>query len=272
MENKKIGFIGCGNMGNALIQGIILSEIIKAKDIIVIDKDKDKEDIIVSQLKVKKAKNLQELATSADYILLAVKPHDVSSVMEEISALDIKNKVIISIAAGVTMESINNYKKSLRVVRVMPNTPALVGEGMSAICYERMVKKEDREFITRVFESVGMVIEVDESQMNAITALSGSSPACAFMFIEAMADAGVRMGLQRETSVMIAAQAVLGSARMVLETGVHPGQLKDMVCSPAGTTIEAVYTLEKRGFRGTVMKAMGECFERAEELNEEKED
>ena len=268
--SDKVGFIGCGNMGGALIKGFVSSEQVASKDIYVTDKNKEKVELLAHEYGVASCVDAKELAKAVDFIILAVKPDMIAVVLEEVGADIIKNKILISIAAGVTIKSI---KKSIgldcRVVRVMPNTPALVGEGLSAICYGDSIKDEEKHFIKQLFKSVGKVVEIEEKHMNAITALSGSSPAYVFMFIEAMADAAVRMGITRDMAFAVAAQTVLGAAKMVLETGKHPGQLKDMVCSPSGTTIEAVYQLEKRGFRGTIMKAMGECFEKAEEMSKE---
>ncbi len=265
--NTKIGFIGCGNMGTAIVNGLVESGSIDSKNIFIIDKDKEKEKKVIQKLGVSKSKSIKELCTNVDYIVLAVKPDMVPSVLKELDFQD--SKILISIAAGITMKTIKKSAKGFRIVRVMPNTPAFVKEGMTAICCEKSIKEKEKEYINQIFNSIGKVIEIDEKYFNAVTALSGSGPAYVFVFIEAMADAAVRMGLTRETAYNLAAQTVLGSAKLVLETGKHPGQLKDMVCSPAGTTIEAIYQLEKRGFRGTVMKAIGECFEKAEEMSEE---
>jgi len=270
MLNKRIGVIGCGNMGGALIKGIVQSEQFIAENIWVLDADKKKADSLAKKYGVVARARLNDIIKFADYLILAVKPDRISEVLEKMNKDEIEDTVIISIAAGVTIESI---EKALgckcKVSRVMPNTPALIKEGMSAICYNDNISDKEITSIRKLFEFIGKVVEVDEKHMNAVTALSGSGPAYVFMFIEAMADAGVRMGLKRDVAYELAAQTVCGSAKMVMETGKHPGELKDMVCSPAGTTIEAVYQLEKRGFRGTIMKAIGEAFEKAEEMSEE---
>lgn len=268
--NKKIGFIGCGNMGGALIQGLTNSNQINYQNIFVFDKNPQKANTIVDKYNVSTKNNIQELAEASYFIILAVKPNIIPAILKELSSDSIKEKVLISIAAGITIKTIKKtIEKECRVARVMPNTPALVGEGMTAISFDNTINDEEKENIKQIFQTVGRVIEIEEKHMNAITALSGSSPAYVFIFIEAMADAAVRMGIPRNLAYNVAAQAVLGSAKMILDTGKHPGELKDMVCSPAGTTIEAVYQLEKRGFRGTIMKAMQECYEKAEELSKE---
>ena len=257
-------------MGGALIQGIISSNQINFQNVFIFDKDSNKVNSLVDKFNVSIKKNITELTQASDFVVLAVKPNIVPNILKELSLDTIKDIILISIAAGITIKTIKKtIGKDCRVVRVMPNTPALVGEGMTAISFDNTINNDEKVYINQIFETVGKVIEIEEKHMNAITALSGSSPAYVFIFIEAMADAAVKMGIPRELAYNTAAQAVLGSAKMVLKTGKHPGELKDMVCSPAGTTIEAVYQLEKRGFRGTIIKAMQECYEKAEELSEE---
>ncbi|MGE5473132.1 MAG: pyrroline-5-carboxylate reductase [Ignavibacteriales bacterium] len=270
MPNKRIGIIGCGNMGGALVKGIIKSGEVDAESILVLDEEHKKAETLSKKYGVIARARLNDVLRFADYVILAVKPSIVPEVLKKMKKDELRDTVIISIAAGVTIESIEKVLEcECKVARVMPNTPALIKESMSAICYNKNINDKEMTSIKKIFEYIGRVIEVNENQMNAVTALSGSGPAYVFMFIEAMADAGVRMGLKRDIAYELSAQTVLGSAKMVMETGKHPGELKDMVCSPAGTTIEAVYQLEKRGFRGTVMKAIGEAFEKAEEMSEE---
>jgi len=270
MLNKIIGVIGCGNMGGALIKGIVQSGEVKAENILALDDNHKKAEAISKKYGVTARARLNDLVKQADYIILAVKPDVIEGVLKKMNKDELEDTVIISIAAGVTVKTIEKALEcECKISRVMPNTPALVGEGMCAICYNDKIVEKEKTLIKKIFECAGKVIEVEEKHMNAITALSGSGPAYVFMFIEAMADAGVRMGLKRDISYKLAAHTVLGSAKMVIETEKHPGELKDMVCSPGGTTIEAVYELEKRGFRGTIMKAIGECYEKAEEMSEE---
>lgn len=265
-----IGFIGCGNMGRAMMGGIIDSEIVKAEDIYVSDLfvpslERAKEDYGVNT-----TSNNKEVAEKVDVLFLSVKPNILSKVAEEIKGIVKKDAIIISIIAGKTIKDLEEcFGDNFKIVRTMPNTPALVGEGMSAICPNKNVVQEEAELVTRIFSSFGKVEILPESLINAFVSVSGSSPAYIFMLIEAMADAAVRDGIPRDKAYKIAAQAVLGSAKMVLETGKHPGQLKDMVCSPAGTTIEAVTVLEEQGFRNSIMKAMAACTDKCVRMSNE---
>ncbi|MDZ5610579.1 pyrroline-5-carboxylate reductase, partial [Bacillus pseudomycoides] len=209
-----------------------------------------------------------EVAKNADILILSIKPDLYSSVINQIKE-QIKNDVIVvTIAAGKSIKSTENaFGKKLKVVRVMPNTPALVGEGMSALCPNEMVTEKDLEEILNIFNSFGQTEIVDEKLMDVVTSVSGSSPAYVYMFIEAMADAAVLDGMPRIQAYKFAAQAVLGSAKMVLETGIHPGTLKDMVCSPGGTTIEAIAILEEKGLRTAIISAMKRCTQKSVELS-----
>lgn len=267
--DKKIGIIGCGNMGGALARGLARSGQINAEYIYVFDKDREKVRALCDRPGMSVTSSIEELVSAVDFIILAVKPNIVFEVLEELKNENIQKKVIVSIAAGITINAIKKVIPDSRVVRVMPNTPALVGEGMTAISFDETITDQEKTYIIQIFKIVGKVIEVEEKFMNAVTAVSGSGPAYVFMFVEAMADAAVMLGIQRDVAYNMVAQTVLGSAKMVLETGKHPGYLKDMVCSPAGVTIEGVYQLEKNEFRGTVMKAIKSAFEKAEKMSEE---
>lgn len=270
MINKRIGVIGCGNMGTALINGMIESNQVNAESIMVIDANKKKADTLSKKYGIVARARLNDVLKYCDFIILAVKPNNIIEVLDKLNKDELKNKILISIVAGKTISAIENVLGcDCKIARVMPNTPALIREGMSAISYNKEINEKEKVTVRRIFEFVGKVIEIDEKHLNAVTAISGSGPAYIFMFIEAIADAGVRMGLNRQTAYELAVQTVIGSAKMILETGKHPAELKDMVCSPAGTTIEAVYNLEKRSFRGTIMKAIDECFEKAEEMSED---
>lgn len=258
--NKTIGFIGCGNMAQAMIGGIVESGLVKAEQVIASNLHPNKLVEIAARYGIKAAENNIEVAENADIIILAVKPNMYAAVINEIKDQIKPEATIVTIAAGITIEFIEEaFEKNVKVVRTMPNTPALVGEGMSAICHNSNVKSGDLEEVLAIFESFGKVELIDEKLMDTIPAVSGSSPAYVYMFIEALADGAVLDGIPREKAYKLAAQAVLGAAKMVLETGIHPGALKDSVCSPGGTTIEAVYTLEKNNFRGTVISAMQSC-------------
>ena len=261
----KIGFIGAGNMGGAIIGGIVKNCI--SNDVIVYDKSAEGLVKISEKFGVKTAKDNIEVIKESDVIFFAVKPNVLYNVIDEIKDYVDEEKVIVSIVAGQSMEKIETaFEKNIKLIRVMPNTPALVGEGMSALCKNVNVKDSDMQAVLNIFKGIGVAEEVSEYMMDAVTAVSGSSPAYVFMFIEAMADAAVMGGMPREKAYTFAAQAVIGSAKMVLETGKHPGELKDMVCSPGGTTIEAVKVLEKEGFRSSVIEAMKACIDKSKSL------
>lgn len=261
-----IGFIGSGNMGYAMMSGLVKSGM---KDSIVFtDKNLDKRLLVVEDLDVRPYNTNKEIAEVAKYIVLAVKPQFIKEAIDDIKEVVTDKNIIISIAP-VAIKSLKDlFGKQMRIVRVMPNTPALVGEGMSAISFsDDTYEAEEKNLVTSIFSSFGEYEIMEEKYMSAVTAVSGSSPAYVFMFIEAMADAAVKYGMPRKTAYKFAAQAVLGSAKMVLETQEHPGVLKDNVCSPGGTTIEAVSILEKKGFRSAVIEAMDACYNKTNLLS-----
>ena len=266
-SNIRIGFIGTGNMGSPLVKGVAGSGIFAPDCINIYDIDREKAEALSRETGVNLAEGNKAVVERSDIIILAVKPNYIKPVLEECKSSFDKNKVLVSIAVGV---SIKTYKdilgEDVKVVRTMPNTPVSVREGMTLVCFDKNTNNNDKEIVRKLFECVGKVEELEERLMSEVTALTGSSPAYVFIFIEAMADAAVQSGIPRNLAYRLAAQAVLGSAKMVLETGKHPGELKDQVCSPAGTTIEAVNTLEKHGFRYAVMDAMNECTKRARDI------
>ena len=237
----KIGFIGLGNMAKAIMSGMLSQKVVST------------EDIIGSEI--------------IDIIFLAVKPQYFHEVISGIKDIITEKQIIISIAAGKTMSFIENeFETKIKLVRCMPNAPAIVGEGCTGFCLNEFVTYEEKEFVLKLLNSFGKASLVSEKLMDVVVAVSGSSPAYVFILIEAMADAAVSGGMPRAQAYEFAAQAVLGSAKMVLETGKHPGELKDMVCSPEGTTIEAVKTLEKMGFRAAVMEAMEVCMDKSKNM------
>ena len=263
----KIGFIGSGNMATAMLSGIINDKIIEASSIYVSDINEDVLKRINDRYNINITSNNSEVVDNADILILAVKPQFYKDVIDGIKENVTDNHIVVSIAAGKTIESIENmFGKSIKLIRTMPNTPALVGEGITGICKNKNVSDEELETVCKIFRSFGKAEVVTENLMDVVVAVSGSSPAYVFMFIEAMADAAVADGMPRDKAYRFAAQAVLGSAKMVLETGKHPGELKDMVCSPAGTTIEAVRVLEKNGFRSGVIEAMKACTQKSKDL------
>lgn len=262
---KKIGFIGCGNMAKAMIGGIVNSKLYSGKNVTVSNPSNASLQYVKEKFNVITTNDNNKVAENSDLIILSVKPNKYEHVIEKIRTCIKPGTVIVSIAAGVSIESIETWfeKNNLKIVRVMPNTPALVGEGMSALCRNKNVKDDEMEIVTNIFKSFGKVEIVTENMMDIVTAVSGSSPAFVYMFIEALADGAVLEGMPRDKAYKMAAQSVLGSAKMVMEAGKHPGQLKDEVCSPKGTTIESVYSLEKNGFRGNVIEAVKVCVDKS---------
>ena len=266
--NKIIGFIGNGNMGQAMIGGILKSNIVTPEKIIVSDLNEKGLKDAAKKYGVITTTDNKEVAKNADILILSVKPNLYPSVIEGIRETVKEDVIIVTIAAGKSIRSTEEaFGRKVKVVRVMPNTPALVGEGMSALSPSEAVAKEEVQELIKIFESFGEAELVGEKLMDAVTAVSGSAPAYVYMFIEAMADAAVLEGMPRNQAYKFAAQTVLGAGKMVLETGIHPGALKDMVCSPGGTTIEAVATLEEMGFRSAVITAMRNCAEKSKEMS-----
>lgn len=262
-----IGFIGLGNMAKAIIGGMLKQDMVLPEDIIGSAKTQATRDAVQAEFGIRTVSDNRQVAASADVLILAVKPIFFPEIIGEIKDEVTEKKLVISIAAGKTIEWIETeFGKPLRLIRCMPNTPALVGEGCTAVCCNTLVKAEDEEFCLKLMGSFGKANVIPERLMDAAGAVSGSSPAYVFMLIEAMADGAVAAGMPRKQAYEFAAQAVLGSAKMVLETGKHPGELKDMVCSPGGTTIEGVKVLEERGFRAAMMDALVACVEKTKKL------
>ncbi|RKI31185.1 pyrroline-5-carboxylate reductase [bacterium 1xD8-6] len=262
----KLGFIGAGNMAQAMIGGVLGSGLLQKDDIIASAATQNTIEKVQKQYGIRTTLNNRE-AADADIVFLAVKPAYCGQVIEEIKDTVSEQQIIVSIAAGKTMAWLEEkFGGKKKIIRTMPNTPALVGEGITAVCPNDNISTEELQSVCKILESFGRAEVVQESMMDAVIAVSGSSPAYVFLFIEAMADAAVAEGMPRATAYQFAAQSVLGSARMVLETGKHPGELKDMVCSPAGTTIEAVRVLERKGLRGSVMECMRVCADKSRNM------
>lgn len=268
----KTGFIGTGNMASAMIRGVLSSGIVQPDSIWVYDIDKKKIEKLQEQFGVVIAKSSIEVVKECKFIIPSVKPQYIENVLTQIKDYLTEEHLIISIAAGVSRNYIESVIDSrCQVVRTMPNTPALSGEGMTAVCLNKSVREEDMVLVKELLQSFGKIELIDEAHIHAATAVSGSSPAYAFMFIEALADGAVLMGMPRDQSYRMAAQALLGAAKMVLETGQHPGILKDNVCSPGGTTIEAVAALEEGSFRSSVINAVRSCAEKSAAMGRERD-
>ncbi len=262
-----IGFIGCGNMASAMIGGILQNKIVLPNQIMASAKTQKTRQIAKEQFGILVTGDNKEVVQFADVLILAVKPFYYEDVIHEIKGVIHEDTIVVSIAPGKKigwMESLFNRK--IKLVRTMPNTPALVGEGMSCICGNAYASSADVALVQKIFNGFGKSEIVTEDLIDVVVGVSGSSPAYVFMFIEAMADAAVADGMPRAQAYRFAAQAVLGSAKMVLETGKHPGELKDMVCSPKGTTIEAVRVLEAKGMRSAVIEAQKACVKKAQDI------
>ncbi len=268
--NKIIGFIGGGNMASAIIGGILQSGLAPKEGIIASDKLEEARRLLQERFGVRITEDNRKTAETADILFLAVKPHLFPDVITEIKDSIRSDTLLVSIAAGQSIAAIESrFGREIRLVRAMPNTPALVGAAMSALSPNQNVCEEELAEVVSIFESFGACEVISETMMDAVVGVSGSSPAYVYMFIEAMADAAVADGMPRAQAYKFAAQAVLGSAKMVLETNTHPGALKDAVCSPGGTTIAAVAVLEEQGMRSAVIKAQRACVEKSREMGKE---
>jgi pyrroline-5-carboxylate reductase len=266
-SSMTIGFLGAGKMATALATGFIRAGLVGSEQVMASD---TVEAAAVSFAKATGAKTTAinpDLVRFAEVIILAVKPDQVSGVLAEIREGFTAKHLLISIAAGVPLATLESgLGKGARVIRVMPNTPALVGASASAFALSKSARPEDGHLAEKLFSAVGSAVQVKESLLDAVTGLSGSGPAYIYLFIEALSDGGVAAGLPRDVATRLAAQTVMGSAKMVLETGLHPGALKDMVTSPGGTTIEGLHELEMGGLRGMVMSAVRAATERSRQL------
>lgn len=263
----KIGFIGCGNMASAMIGGILKKGIFTKEEIIVSNLTEEGSRRSKEKLGVMTTRENRQVAESAKIVVLAVKPQFYEEVLNEIKDVLTKEHILVGIAPGKTLSWLEEKcAQPLKIVRLMPNTPAQVGEGMTGVCFNERVSEEEKKEICAITDSFGCTEVIPERLMEGLSAVTGCSPAYVFMFLEAMADAAVHQGMPRKQAYRLAAQAVLGSAKMLLETEMHPGELKDMVCSPAGSTIEGVRILEKNGFRSAVFEALCAAAEKGKKL------
>lgn len=259
---KKIGFIGCGNMGGAMMQGILDSGKCSAQEMIASDCSEAALAAKKEALGIRTTTDNREAAAFCDILFLSVKPQFYEPVIAEIKDTVRREQIIVTIAPGKTLAWLEeSFGAERKLIRTMPNTPAMVKAGMMGMCPNENVTAEEIALVREICDGFSETEVIPEHLMDVVTAVSGSSPAYVFLFIEAMADAAVAGGMPRAQAYKFAAQAVMGSAKMVLETGRHPGELKDMVCSPAGTTIEAVRVLEERGMRSAVIEAVMKCID-----------
>lgn len=266
--HKTVGFIGCGNMGQAILRGILDTRWVAPSKVMVSTSRESTQNEIKDQFETQVTGSNKEVARFSDYLFLAVKPHLYEEVINEIKDEIKSDAIIIGMAAGVTLDKMENWFETARkIVKIMPNTPVAVKEGLIAMSVSPNLSDIDTENIMAMLSKIGRVSLIEERHMDVITGISGSSPAYVYMFIEAMADAAVKNGLPRKEAYEISAQAVMGAAKMVLETGIHPGLLKDMVTSPGGTTIEAVAMLEEKGMRHAVISAVDICIEKSRNMS-----
>lgn len=268
---QKIAFIGSGNMGKAIIGGIIHSQLTQAEQLFVYDIDPEKSAQMQQQFGINAVDSVTEIAALADILFIAVKPNAMATVLEQIKPHLRMECLVVSIAAGITLATLEHgLSNQHKIIRTMPNTPALVNAAMCSVTPNANITPAELERVVRIFKSFGEAEVLSEYLIHSVIAVSGSAPAYAFMFIEAMADAAVLGGMPRAQAYKFAAQTLLGSAKMVLETGKHPAELKDMVCSPGGTTIEAVKVLEEKGFRAAIIDAMVSCMAKSELMSKAK--
>ena len=267
IKGKKVGFLGAGNMGEAMIKGLLQAGLVPAASIAATDARPERLAQITKHYGIRAATSNSALVAESDVVILAVKPQIMAAVLKEIAPSVDGGRLLISIAAGLATRTLRaQLGKMARLIRVMPNTPALVLEGVTAIARAEGLEAGDMETAQELFGAVGRVVVLDEDALDAVTGLSGSGPAYVAIVIESLADGGVKMGLDRATAMTLAAQTVLGSAKLILDTGTHPGQLKDMVSSPGGTTIAGIAALEEGGVRRTFISAVERATLRSREL------
>lgn len=270
VNDKKIGFIGAGMMAEAIARGLLNAGMEPGR-ITAFDPDSGRCDLCRNVLGISAAEDNRAVVGSADIVILAVKPFVMPHVLTEISGSVKTSQLLISIAAGITIETIREkLAAGVPVIRVMPNTPCLIGEGASALAPGEFASAEHMKLASEIFRAVGIVVETTEDKLDAVTGLSGSGPAYVYAFIEALADGGVRMGLPKSVALTLAAQTVSGAARMVIQTGDHPAVLRDRVMTPGGTTIAGMAELEKAGFRSAAIEAVTAATLRATELGKPK--
>lgn len=269
MLKEKIGFVGGGKMGEALCKGIIAARLSEPHRIMVSDVLPERCRLLSQEIGIKTTQNNGDVVSFADVIILAVKPQMMNQLLADLKKSITQQHLVVSIAAGIPIQYIESrLQPDIRVIRVMPNTPCLVGLSATAFALGQHATLADGQLVSSMFSAVGKVFQLDEKYLDVVTGLSGSGPAYVYMFIEALSDGGVRMGLPRDVATTLAAQTVLGAAKMVLETGQHPAQLKDAVTSPGGTTIEGVSTLEDGGFRSAVINAVEAATLKSKKLGE----
>lgn len=269
LENKRIGFIGGGAMCEAMIGGLLSKGLLKPDQITVNDVAKARLDLLQQQYAVQTTDSVTKVAGESEILFLTVKPQVMATVLSNIGKVVPKKTIVVSIAAGIKIATMEKYLLGVPVIRVMPNTPVAVGEGMSAVARGTHADEKTAQLISEMFAAVGRSVVVEESMMDAVTGLSGSGPAFFFLMLDALSDAGVRVGFSRQNALLLSAQTMLGAAKMVLETGEHPGKLKDMVTSPGGTAITGVHMLETHSIRASLIEAVVAATARSRDMGKD---
>lgn len=269
MIKEKVGFVGAGSMAEALIEGLLAQEVITTKNLYISDINQSRLDELTERYNINQAESNLDLVAEVDYIILAVKPQVIDQVLAEIGPEITRQQTVFSIAAGVSTQQIESYLDQVPVVRLMPNTPALIGEAAIAYSLGDHAQAREQTVVEEMFSVAGTVTKIKEDLMDAVTGLSGSGPAYIYLIIEALSDAGVNMGLPRHKSQELTLQTLIGAAKMVKESDLHPGELKDMVTSPGGTTIKGMQQLEESGLRGILYKTVEAATNKSKELTKE---
>ncbi len=264
----KVGIIGAGNMGEAILKGIVEKTDIKPEEVIISDINSERLNVLVEKYGVAGTEDNRRLVNLSKIIFLVVKPKDLENTLKPLKEYFKEDKILVSVLAGVKIKRIKQIIDKTPVVRIMPNTPALIGEGAIGITFDKLIRNEDKNYLLNILSSVGLVLEFEESLMDAVTGLSGSGPAYVFNFIDSLAQGGVKVGLSYNDALNLAVQTVIGAAKMVKELGEHPSVLRDKVTSPAGTTIYGLHALEKGSFKNTVINAVEEATKRSKELSD----
>ncbi len=263
----KVGIIGVGNMGEAILRSMLSSGTVSKEEVVVFDINRDRMESILENYNVKTANSEEEIVKNSKYIFLAIKPKDYRNLLEKTKTFFSNKKVVISLLAGVKIEKIKEIVGDIPIVRIMPNTPVIVGEGAIGISFDNNIEDKEKEELKGIFSNLGETVYVSEELLDVVTGLSGSGPAYVFLFIDALAQGGVKMGLSYDDALRLAVQTVLGSAKMIKELKEHPAILRDKVTSPAGTTIYGISALESLNFRSSVIKAVEEATKRSKELS-----
>lgn len=270
LQDKKIGFIGSGAIAESLIDGILKAGLVMPSQITANDVTRDRLEHMADRFGINTTLNIQEIIKTSNILFLTVKPQIINSVLDAIAPFLLPSTLVVSVAAGITIGLLEAKLARIPIIRVMPNTPVAVGEGMSVLALGQYAGEENGQLVLTIFASVGRAIIMDENAMDAVTGLSGSGPAYAFVMIDALTDAGVRVGLTRNNALIMAAQTLLGAAKMVLETGEHPAKLRDMVTSPGGTAIAGVHSLEQHGVRAALIDAVQAATKRSQDMGKKK--